>query len=71
MQEEPNYGIFTQSSDVGNVRNKGKTVYEPPTEKFIISGSGTNMWHDTDEFHFVWKKVRGDFILYSEVAFQG
>ena len=71
MQEETNFGIFTHSRDVGNLKHKGKTVYEPSTGKYFISASGTNMWHDTDEFHIVWTKVRGDFILYSNVAFQG
>jgi len=71
MQEEPNYGIFTHSRDVGNVDHEGKTVYDPSTEKYIISAGGNNMWQDTDEFHFVWKKISGDFILYSNVVFEG
>ena len=29
----------------------------------MVSGSGTNMWQGTDEFHYVWKKMKGNFIL--------
>jgi Tol biopolymer transport system component len=70
MQEKTNYGIFSHSQDVGNLKQKGKTIYDPYTEKYLISSGGRNMWQDTDEFHFVWKKISGDFILYSNLVFE-
>jgi len=30
---------------------------------YTVSGSGTNMWFNSDELHFVWKKVSGDISL--------
>jgi len=71
MKQEPSRGTFSNSTDVGAVKHTGKTIYNPETEQYTISGSGTNMWHDSDEFHFAWTKIKGDFILYSMVEFMG
>ena len=32
---------------------------------------GTNIWNTHDEFHFVWKKMTGDFLLRTNTAFIG
>jgi TolB protein len=68
-EEQPTLGILSQSVDVGAVNHPGKVIYNPETEQYTISGSGTNMWLDSDEFHFAWTKIKGDFILYSMVEF--
>ncbi|MDZ7371128.1 MAG: biopolymer transporter TolR, partial [candidate division KSB1 bacterium] len=62
---------FSSADDVGNCRFKGQTVYDPVTQTFIIGGSGRNMWFKEDEFHFVWKKMSGNFILTARFAFIG
>src|SRR5690606_18007557 len=41
------------------------------TRQYVISGAGYNIWDDHDEFHFVWKKVKGDFIAYARGEFVG
>ncbi len=71
MKNETNYGFIDQSTDVGDVKYPGKTEYNPENEKYTITGSGTNMWLNTDEFHFAWKKVTGDVLLYTLVDFTG
>jgi TolB protein len=43
----------------------------PQCSNTQVSGSGTNIWFDTDEFHFVWKRMKGDFILRTNAAFIG
>ena len=55
-------GPFEGATDVGGART-GATEYDPREQVFTIAGSGTNMWADRDEFRFVWKRMRGDFIL--------
>jgi TolB protein len=65
MEKVPNYGIFDQSTDIGAVKHKGAAAWDSITEQYTLTGSGTNMWFDNDEFHFIWTKVEGDFILYS------
>ena len=33
--------------------------------------AGYNVWGDHDEFQYVWKKMKGDFILYTRAEFLG
>ncbi|MGH9765744.1 MAG: TolB family protein, partial [Blastocatellia bacterium] len=40
-------------------------------QSYTIQGSGSNMWADRDEFHFVWKRMSGNFILTAKAEFIG
>lgn len=64
-------GIFDNSTDIGNVKTKGTVSFNEETEEYRITGSGTNMWFNTDEFRYVWKAIQGDFILRAEIEFVG
>ena len=64
-------GLFDGQTDVGNPAKKGSGTYIPATDQYVISGAGYNVWFDRDEFHYVWKKMKGDFILYTRAAFLG
>src|SRR5260370_12503036 len=64
-------GLFEGQSDVGKVNQPGSAVYDGEKEEYTVAGSGTNMWGDHDEFHFVWKRLRGNFILTARTAFIG
>jgi TolB protein len=64
-------GIFDGQDDIGPVKHKGSGTYGSKSQEYHISGSGTNIWATHDEFHFVWKKMKGDFILRTNVAFIG
>lgn len=64
-------GIFEGQSDVGKVLHIGKAIYNPGHEEYSVSGSGSNIWFTNDEFHFVWKKMKGDFILRARGKFLG
>ncbi len=37
----------------------------------MLTGSGDNIWFGEDQFHFAWKKLKGDFILRADVRFIG
>ena len=50
---EPNLGIFTASGDIGNVGQKGSLEFNPSDSSYTLSGSGTNMWFDSDQFHYL------------------
>jgi Tol biopolymer transport system component len=71
MKAQSTLGIFAQSSDIGNVKFKGSGIYDPVSARYILKGSGLNMWFGNDEFHFLWKKINGDFILYSWLEWIG
>jgi TolB protein len=64
-------GIFDYQSDIGQVKHPGSTHYDPAEQQYIIAGSGTNIWMGNDEFHFVWKKMKGDFLLRTNAGFIG
>src|SRR5213083_782793 len=62
-------GIFTAQSDVG--RATGSASYDPRQQTYVVAGSGQNMWDSRDDFHFVWKRISGNFILSTRARFIG
>ena len=66
-----NLGIFEGHGDVGTNVKPGSVTFIPETGQYVISGAGYNVWNDHDEFQYVWKKMTGDFILYTRAEFLG
>ena len=64
-------GIFDSSTDIGAVKLAGNVKYDKKTQHYTVTGSGTNIWANKDEFRFVWKRMKGDFILRTNAAFIG
>ncbi|HKX27595.1 MAG TPA: hypothetical protein VJ302_07880 [Blastocatellia bacterium] len=64
-------GQFEHHEDVGGPAKPGSAVYDDGKQIYSIIGSGTNMWTNKDEFHYVWKRMRGNFILRTRVEFVG
>jgi TolB protein len=64
-------GIFERQDDIGKVTKPGSATYDADKQEYTIKGSGANMWVDHDEFHFVWKRMKGDFILTTRAQFIG
>ncbi len=64
-------GIFDGHGDIGTNVKPGSATFIPETKQYVISGAGYNIWLDHDELHFVWKKMKGDFILYTRAEFLG
>lgn len=67
----PDLGIFEGSGDIGNVGIPGSVVFDPSDSSYSISGSGTNMWFENDELHYVWKKVSGDISIAADMEWVG
>src|SRR5579862_1248059 len=63
------FGIFESHSDVGAVLHPGSVAYDAAKKAYTISGSGENVWSNSDAFQFVWRKVSGDVTLSSDIAF--
>jgi len=70
-QEKSAPGIFERSTDIGNVNLHGASAFNPDKEIYTVKGSGTNMWFAEDEFHFIYRKMTGNLILYTRVNFIG
>lgn len=64
-------GTFETNSDVGNPAKAGSATYNAATDSYTVAGGGKNIWFDKDEFHYVWRKVKGDFILQTRAHLVG
>jgi len=63
-------GIFDAQRDIGSAR-AGSASYDPERQAYVLTGSGRNMWDVRDDFHFVWKRMTGNFILSTRARFVG
>ncbi|HEY3853872.1 MAG TPA: biopolymer transporter TolR [Verrucomicrobiae bacterium] len=64
-------GQFDGDSDVGGPTLAGSASYDAAAQDYTLTGAGTNMWFGRDQFHFLWKKMKGDFILRARIEFVG
>ncbi len=64
-------GVFQHSSDIGNPKNSGSTVYDNSTQTYTTKGAGYNIWFERDEFHYTYNQMEGDFILTANFEFVG
>jgi TolB protein len=64
-------GYFETAADVGSPAIAGSTTYDSTTQRYTMTGAGTNMWFARDEFQFAYRKLTGDFILRAHVRFIG
>ncbi|MFL5508151.1 MAG: TolB family protein [Gemmatimonadaceae bacterium] len=71
VRAQSSVGIFDGQSDVGHTRRPGSASYNTERQSYTIAGSGQNMWGDHDDFHFVWKRMTGNFILSTRARFSG
>ena len=71
LAQKSSVGMFDGHGDIGAVLKPGSARYDAKTGQYKLAGSGYNVWFGHDEFHFMWKRMRGDFILYTRAAFVG
>lgn len=64
-------GIFENHQDIGNPKKSGNTLYDDERQEYQLTGSGYNIWFGRDEFHYTYKKIKGDFILTANFQFRG
>jgi hypothetical protein len=64
-------GLFTGQTDVGPVSHPGLATFDPSARTYTITGAGNNMWFGRDEFHYVWKKLDGNFLIEARMQFEG
>jgi len=71
MAQDVSTGIFNNSADIGNPKNPGSAKYNSGDQSYSIRGSGYNIWFERDEFHYLYNKIKGDFILTANFRFEG
>ncbi len=64
-------GVFDNHVDVGNPKKTGAAQYDESTQTYTLKGGGYNIWFNRDEFHYVYKKIGGDFIATANFEFIG
>src|SRR5215212_4320812 len=64
-------GVFEDETDVAAISRPGSCVYDAEHQAYTIEGAGANIWHAHDEFHYVWKRITGNFIVSARVHFIG
>jgi len=64
-------GPFEGQSDVGRVSHPGSVSYDATRQAYLVTGAGRNMWGTEDDYHFVWKRLTGNFILSARAHFIG
>jgi WD40 repeat protein len=68
---KPHLGIFEGKGDIGNVKYAGSVAFDPSGSIYTISGSGTNMWFNNDELHYIWKKMSGNVSIAADIEWVG
>ena len=64
-------GIFQTSSDIGNPKKTGSSIYNNEDQSYTLKGGGYNIWLERDEFRYLYNKIKGDFILTANFEFVG
>ncbi|MGD0752785.1 MAG: biopolymer transporter TolR [Anaerolineales bacterium] len=62
-------GEFERQSEVGQVSRPGRCDYDAVKQVYTIAGA--NNWGKQDAFHFVWKRIKGNFIVTMRAEFIG
>jgi len=63
--------LFTGFTHVGNPDKKGVFRYESDKQEYLLEGASGNMWAARDDFHFLWRKISGNFIIQAKTEFLG
>ncbi|PJJ79102.1 TolB family protein [Mucilaginibacter auburnensis] len=60
-------GIFEGQSRIG--ATTGKAVYEEQSQNYTLTSAGGNASVEDDPAYFLWRKIKGDFIITANVKF--
>jgi TolB protein len=69
LAETGQFGIFTNSDDIGTPPLKGAAEFDAATKQYKITGTGTDIWGKADQFHYVWREMSGDFAVTATAKF--
>lgn len=61
-------GAFEGQSDVGSPAESGSATCDGGYG-YVLTGAGANVWGTHDQFHYVWRRLAGDFSIEATVRF--
>ncbi len=56
-------GQFDMALDIGGPKVSGSSSYDEGSQTYTLAGGGYNIWFNHDEFHFLARRIKGDFLL--------
>jgi regulation of enolase protein 1 (concanavalin A-like superfamily) len=62
-------GAFTNSDDVGAPPIKGSAEFDASSGQYRVTGSGSDIWGKADQFHYLWRRMSGDFTITATAKF--
>lgn len=71
IPSHPTLGEFTAQTDVGLTHIAGNCEFNARDQYYTMGGAGFNIWGERDAFHFIWKKISGNFIVTARAALIG
>jgi TolB protein len=71
LAQADSLGLFDHHQDIGHPKISGSSKYDPVTHTYTLTGSGYNIWFNRDEFQYLFKKIKGDFIATANFEFVG
>ena len=60
-------GIFSSRTNVGTATSPGSVEFDAAKGEYRVTGGGSNLWGKVDGFHFLWKRVSGDFTMTADI----
>lgn len=67
----PLTNFFDAHQDIGNVGMAGSVCYDAIYDRYTLFASGEDIWDKKDEFHFLYKKLKGDVSISARVKHIG
>ena len=71
MAQDTAIGMFPHHGDIGKPKRAGSASFDRDSETYTLKGAGYNIWFERDEFHYLYNKLKGDFILTANFEFVG
>jgi TolB protein len=69
MAQTGTVGVFTRAADIGAPPLKGSAEYDPAARRYTITGTGTDIWGRSDQFHYVWREMSGNVAVTATTRF--
>lgn len=62
-------GVFEGQTSVGKLQVPGGSSFGSNGTFYTVTSAGERIWGTADDFHFVWKKAKGDVAISAEIVF--
>lgn len=61
-------GIFTDANDIGSPSPTGSSNYNPGSGLYTVSGGGSDIWNNSDQFQFISRNITGNGSIIARVT---